>query len=735
MKTFDSRKSDVDVLFFTRSWKGVGDVSNFVQSSQDGLLSVVQKSAFESNSILDASDQPVLELSMTSIRGKVKVDAIETEAVGTAHSSEISRVRVKDGEGNVISEKLFDGSSMRFEFKPIMIRQGQIETLSVHADVVGDSGRTFGLKMSHSRSVSSSNAGVTVRNLHTTNDFAYIGHQNPDMEIDGAFRDWDGLLKGDDVREPRTNGDRDIDIDGYSSVKSGDNAFFYLSVVGNIMTGCSAPQGSRRFVDGGPESVRDTDRDRVPDPHDRIGSIGYSKDFNNDGTPDGLENGDIDGDGFLDYPAGPDEWLNTTIPTGFPEPYAGMQVSLFIGKVERPPVRGEDLVRIFVDTDQTDSTGYSHRSLGAEYLVEIRGRGGSVRDAVLLSHEGSPGSWNWNPLGVVEHAEDYSQMELSVEKSRIGLDDGQTYDVLFEMTDWNSKSLDSSDASLTEVTEDPFVLGDNGIVFQSTDGGATWTQKGDAGVGTGYRAIVANHSGYLFILRKNGLVFGSDDEGSTWTEVGDVGSHQDLEDMAVDANDYLYCVREGGEVYQSTDSGANWNFMSDADSTVSTRFIGLAADSSEDLYVLVTNGTVFQSTDSGSSWDYQGDAGLDTDYLDITVDGRDYVYVITSSGYVNESQDSGSSWSYQGDVGPETYTAIEWGYDTYLYVLATSGEVYRSSDGGTSWTNRGDVGEYTDLTDFTALIPEFEVVGLVLFLVFFVPFACFLRRKKGANRS
>jgi photosystem II stability/assembly factor-like uncharacterized protein len=688
-----------------------------------------------SNYILDGTNQAVLELNLASVRGNVKVESLDVVPVGTAHPSEISRIRVRDSTGKEISNKLSNGVSTRLDFNTIVVHKGDTEMLIVHADVAGQSGRTFGLRVTHSRAVGSSNSGITVNTIHSENGLAYIGSANPEMEIDGAFHDWNGLLLSDDMKESSTEDNMNVDIDKYSAVKSDQDAFFYVSVIGQLMAGCSVPQSSFRIGDVSASSSPDSDRDRVPDSADRIGSVDYSRDFDNDGTPDEYENGDVDGDGLIDFPAGSDKWLNTTIPFSFEDPYSGMEVSIFIGRVDGPPVRGDDFLRIFIDSDQEPSTGYSRTGLGADYMVEIRGRGGSVREANLLVHQGSVWSWRWKPLGDVEYAKVHSRIELSVEKSRMNLDDGQTFDALFETSDWERRSLDSTDAPLSELTEDPFVLEAVGDVFQSLDGGATWTLKGDAGIGAGYRAIVANHSDYLYVMRKNGEIFGSDDEGSTWTQVGDVGSFQDLEDITIDSNDYLYIVREGGEVYQSTDSGANWNSKGDADPSASSGFIGLAYDSSNNLYLLVTNGTVYMSTDSGLTWTYQGDAGLDTDYQDITTDDRDYVYAITSSGYVNESQDSGSSWSYRGDVGTETYTAIEWGYDSYLYALATTGEVYRSSDGGSSWTYRGDAASVSDFTDFTAIIPEFETVVLPLVVVLFISSITASRKRKVKKRS
>src|SRR3989449_7145487 len=91
-------------------------------------------------------------------------------------------------------------------------------------------------------------------------------------------------------------------------------------------------------------------------------------DFNNDGTPDAQTNGDYDGDGITDYgfPGGTDYWLNTTIPNTFPVPYAGRAVSVYIGPTKSPPAPGEDVLRLFLDVDNSTWSGYSIGGVGAE---------------------------------------------------------------------------------------------------------------------------------------------------------------------------------------------------------------------------------------------------------------------------------------------------------------------------------------------------------------------------------
>src|SRR2546422_518092 len=78
------------------------------------------------------------------------------------------------------------------------------------------------------------------------------------------------------------------------------------------------------------------------------------------------------------YLGGTDLWLNTTIPASFPVPYAGRTVSVRIGPLTRPAVFGDDVMRVFLDTDNRTSSGYAVAGIGADRMVEVRGEDGEV---------------------------------------------------------------------------------------------------------------------------------------------------------------------------------------------------------------------------------------------------------------------------------------------------------------------------------------------------------------------
>src|SRR5437879_6459572 len=162
-----------------------------------------------------------------------------------------------------------------------------------------------------------------------------------------------------------------IDLVRFGSRKVNATTYLYADVTGRILAGTPVPQAPRPTPPPGPPPANDTDRDGVPDSVDP-----FPYDFNNDGIPDTATNGDYDGDGIIDYgfPGGTDYWLNTTIPNTFPPPFPGRAVSLYIGPTSRPPLFGEDVLRLFLDIDNSTWSGYAIGGIGADRLVEVRGK-------------------------------------------------------------------------------------------------------------------------------------------------------------------------------------------------------------------------------------------------------------------------------------------------------------------------------------------------------------------------
>src|SRR3989441_3635328 len=391
----------------TVSWDAQTDTGDFPLSPGLGILSAVADP--QAPDVIAGNGVTLLRLVLVARSQPVALNSVHVEIAGTAPANASSLLQLTDGT-NVLAQVAPTSRDVTFSFAPRQLAVGGSTTLTVVGDFASTTGETFGVRLP---AVHPFGLGATVVSLQENPGarlLGYLGFVPSAPRVDGAFDEWNALSSDvtNDVG-PRSN--PDIDLGQYGAQRSGISTFLYTDVTGRLFHGTPAPE-LPQSVPSRSQGAADTDRDGVPDAVDP-----FPSDFNNDGIPDEQTNGDYDGDGIVDYgfPGGTDYWLNTTIPSTFPAPYSGRSVSVYIGPDNRPAVLGDDVIRIFLDIDNSTFSGYSVGGIGADRLVEIRGKDGTVTQSALLAFTGSyPGQWAWTPLAPVMVALGYHAVELSV---------------------------------------------------------------------------------------------------------------------------------------------------------------------------------------------------------------------------------------------------------------------------------------------------------------------------------
>lgn len=220
-------------------------------------------------------------------------------------------------------------------------------------------------------------------NIRVLNTVASVRIGNIVSKIDGNFDEWKNITGiSDPLYDVSTHSNythENIDLVEVKRL----HTHFYIKTAAPILAGDCIPEVITK-------PIIDSDRDTVPDKYDL-----YPHDFNNDGIPDNesyvIVNGerlpDVDGDGIADYPYGPDMWLNTTIPSNFPKPYAGRHVSVYIGPLPYVKITGNDTFFVYISS----RNGTYHAPFlpfSSNYMVKITGRG-FQSNAFLFKYNGS----------------------------------------------------------------------------------------------------------------------------------------------------------------------------------------------------------------------------------------------------------------------------------------------------------------------------------------------------------
>ncbi|HKF42752.1 MAG TPA: hypothetical protein VKG01_06620, partial [Thermoanaerobaculia bacterium] len=277
---------------------------------------------------------------------------------------------------------------------------------------------------------------------------------------------------------------------------------------------------------------------------------------------------------------------------------------------------------------------------------------------------------------------------------------------------WMSRGLqDHSVSSLVVEPGSPSriyaAVGVEGV-FQSADGGETWTQSYiGGGLSVEKLAFDERNGGALYAVAGplRSYLFRSTDRGKTWKQVNSAGL---VTSVAVNPKeaDVLHVGHAGATVSTSRDGGTTWSDSSfsyycsficdeaitslELDPAVpSTMYAGIDADFDYPGFA-----SMFKSTDGGKSWK-QSDAGvvLWSSVYSIAVDPSDSQRVLAgASGYDSSSpgiylsEDGGQTWRNTSNSASRALV-FDPSYPQALYAGTDKDGVLRSVDSGRNWSS------------------------------------------------
>jgi hypothetical protein len=223
----------------------------------------------------------------------------------------------------------------------------------------------------------------------------YVGSSPSGIMIDGAFGDWEDVLQSPIADGIDETANSNVDIMGYQTSNSAESAFFYMRVDGTMMGGVKIPKISKTVAPVNPTPAQ---------------SGGGSSD----------------------------------------------DVNVLTGSQSSSPIAeltGEDSAHVFIDSDQNISTGYrpTHPFIfpvGADYMIEIEGKGGKFGKSAYFEHSGNQKEWEWKEMGSVTSACDSSRLETEISLESLNLT-AAVFDAYLHIADW-SGDYDYSDAVLSQ---------------------------------------------------------------------------------------------------------------------------------------------------------------------------------------------------------------------------------------------------------------------------------------------
>jgi photosystem II stability/assembly factor-like uncharacterized protein len=257
----------------------------------------------------------------------------------------------------------------------------------------------------------------------------------------------------------------------------------------------------------------------------------------------------------------------------------------------------------------------------------------------------------------------------------------------FSTSEASASTLDGNDYYLMQFVNSStgWVVGVNGLIRKTTDGGATWADQ-NSGISTDLYSLsfVDTETGWVGGL--GGIILNTTNGGRTWAQ-----QHSGIQRLcrAVQFIDALHgwMVCDSGVILSTTNGGTSWTRQS---SPTTTTLNSVAFTSAENGCISADNGVMLRTTNGGATWT---SAKVDTtlnlwgiafgDAMHGCIVGSDLNY---NSGYVFTTTDGGGTWK-QGNTNLSPLFTVQLFSNNSGWATGRSGSVYKTTDGGNTWTS------------------------------------------------
>jgi len=248
-----------------------------------------------------------------------------------------------------------------------------------------------------------------------------------------------------------------------------------------------------------------------------------------------------------------------------------------------------------------------------------------------------------------------------------------------------------------------------GHLYQSTDGGDTWSVKANGLPKGGPSSIVIDpQDSAVYIGLSEGGVYKSTDGVASWNFSTRGMNNTSIEGLAVHptSSDTVFAAIKGDGHYlaKTTNGGTSWDYLPN----IATNRGAVTIDPQNPSTIYAGFGwdgrsarayPINKSTDGGQSWTWTGVLFSTWEYhyvgvSDIWVKPNDSSTILvavagfgTSGGGVYKSTNFGAAWSRTYSFWASTLAADPTSPEVLYFGSKQCGYVFRSTDGGSSWTN------------------------------------------------
>lgn len=228
-----------------------------------------------------------------------------------------------------------------------------------------------------------------------------------------------------------------------------------------------------------------------------------------------------------------------------------------------------------------------------------------------------------------------------------------------------------------------WLVGNNGLICRSGDGGQTFTDKSQ---GTANYNSISGAPGLIFICGSGGAFLKSTNQGLNFTQITINAAENLTSVFFYDANTG-WISSASGKIFNSTNGGDNW---SQQNSPTVNNINKIKFSSASTGYACGTNGTLIKTTNSGVNWSTVP-VPVTKDLFSLDARGN-LVFAVSKDGLMLRSTDNGITWNvfnYKAVIAPDI-TGVSIPNDSTIFICGEGGFIQKSTNKGVTFENQSN---------------------------------------------
>lgn len=278
---------------------------------------------------------------------------------------------------------------------------------------------------------------------------------------------------------------------------------------------------------------------------------------------------------------------------------------------------------------------------------------------------------------------------------------------------WNTTNISDGSPYFTEVSFANPMQGAassyDGLVFLTSDGGASWTKKQLPSTANMY-SIKLLPSGTGFVGGDYGKLFKTTDFGQTWTAVQETFDQDDIAKIFLLDENNIFLFDDWDAFYWSNNGGQTWSesYLGNINIARSMHFFDANNGLLGDDY-----GTLLKTTNGGQSWQVLSDDGETAYYSMSFFDANKGIVGCYDKMMI--TQNGGQTWQNIDMPDYGDFRAVEWKSESIIYASCDGGIIVRSMDGGVNWEKITQGAVFTGSVSAAAYLDENTIMAFSIY--------------------